>query len=61
MWRKSTRSMNGGNCVEVAKGIKVRDSKNPDGVILRFDQDTWEQFTATLKRTITQRRNADVV
>lgn len=38
-WRKSIRSNNAGNCVEVATnlasaGILVRDSKNPDGGIL---------------------------
>ena len=33
-WRKSTRSQNGGNCVEVAplaEVIAVRDSKDPSG------------------------------
>lgn len=40
VWRKSIRSNNMGNCVEVAtnlaaeSGVLVRDSKNPDGGLL---------------------------
>jgi Domain of unknown function (DUF397) len=39
-WRKSSRSGGGENCVEVAPGDPipaVRDSKNPDGPMLRLD------------------------
>ncbi|CAM3440747.1 DUF397 domain-containing protein [Kibdelosporangium persicum] len=33
-WRKSSRSQNGGNCVEVRADLSaVRDSKNPDRFI----------------------------
>nr|WP_137815042.1 DUF397 domain-containing protein [Gandjariella thermophila] len=38
-WRKSTRSSNGANCVEVAvatDGATARDSKNPCGPTLTF-------------------------
>ncbi|SEQ96707.1 DUF397 domain-containing protein [Actinokineospora terrae] len=35
VWRKSSRSSgNGGECVELAPGA-IRDSKNPDGPVLR--------------------------
>jgi hypothetical protein len=48
-WWKSSRSNgNGGNnCVEVAvvdAAIAVRDSKNPDGPVLRFTSTAWESF-----------------
>jgi Domain of unknown function (DUF397) len=36
-WRKSTRSASQSNCVEVAAYGAVRDSKNPDGPVLRVD------------------------
>ena len=36
-WRKSSRSTNTDNCVEVAGDLAaVRDSKNPEGGQLRF-------------------------
>lgn len=48
IWRKSTRSANGGgNCVEVAfvpKTIAVRDSKNPTGPALAFPVTAWSAF-----------------
>ena len=49
-WRKSSYSSSG-NCVEVAGvrgGIKVRDTKNRDGSVLRFDARTWQRFTREL-------------
>jgi len=50
-WRKSSHSAgNGGECVEVAKlhdgGRAVRDSKNPDGSVLRFTEAEWKAFLA---------------
>ncbi|WP_119726845.1 DUF397 domain-containing protein [Thermomonospora amylolytica] len=52
-WRKSTRSMgNGGNCVEVASAdhhLYVQDSKNPHGVMLKFNADQWRTFIQTIK------------
>lgn len=37
-WRKATRSGTGGNCVELADTLdRVRDSKNPNGPVLRAD------------------------
>jgi hypothetical protein len=39
-WRKSTASTGNGECVELAAlpdgRVAVRDSKDPDGAILRF-------------------------
>ena len=45
-WRKSKRSSSG-NCVEVRTGlqaISLRDSKNPDGAVLSFSRETFEDF-----------------
>jgi Domain of unknown function (DUF397) len=50
-WKKSSYSGQG-NCVEVAmvpEGIAVRDSKNPDGPVLRFGTETWQAFIAGIK------------
>lgn len=51
IWRKSTRSGNSGNCVEVATNlvdtdgvVLVRDSKNPTGPHLTFTRAEWEAF-----------------
>lgn len=53
VWRKSSRSGNGGNCVEVASNLTdeygvvlVRDSKNPSGPILTFAHHEWAAFLA---------------
>jgi len=47
-WVKSSLSYSNGNCVEVASlsdgEIGVRDSKNPDGPVLRFTADEWRAF-----------------
>ena len=53
-WHKSSRSNgNGGNnCVEVAvvdSAVGVRDSKNPDGPVLRFSPAAWESFVSDTK------------
>ncbi|MEV6302448.1 DUF397 domain-containing protein [Actinoplanes sp. NPDC051861] len=47
VWRKSSRSVGGGECVEVAvKGgeVAVRDSKSPDGPMLIFSLVAWRSF-----------------
>ncbi|SCL13029.1 protein of unknown function [Micromonospora nigra] len=56
VWRKSTRSGNGGNCVEVASNlldqqnvIFVRDSKDPEGGHLAVTADSWTAFTLALR------------
>ncbi|GHH50985.1 DUF397 domain-containing protein [Lentzea cavernae] len=52
-WRKSSRSSAGGpDCVEIAldaRGAAVRDSKNADGVRLKFGDAGWDTFLAAAK------------
>jgi hypothetical protein len=51
-WRTSTRSAANGACVEVAgteNGIAVRDSKDPDGPVLRFRAEAWQRFVDSLR------------
>lgn len=47
VWKKSTFSEGGGECVEVAMtqgGVLVRDSKNPGGPVLWFTRFEWIAF-----------------
>jgi hypothetical protein len=39
-WRKSSRSGGNGECVELASTGAVRDSKNPNGPLIRVDLDS---------------------
>lgn len=48
-WRKSTRSGNAGNCVEVAAGIGIRDSKAPLGHV-EVGAAAWTTFLTAVKR-----------
>ena len=52
-WKKSSKSgANNGECVEVRRrddAIQVRDSKNPDGPILRFTREEWSAFVGGTK------------
>jgi hypothetical protein len=51
-FRKATGSGDHG-CVEVAAlpegGIRVRDSKDPGGPVLLFDDEAWRAFTARVR------------
>jgi hypothetical protein len=47
LWRKSSRSTNGPDCIEVTFNghvIGVRDSKNPNKDILSFSYHQWQNF-----------------
>ena len=48
-WRKSTYSANASDCVEVAAGIGIRDSKAP---IIRIEVGAaaWTSFLTAVKR-----------
>jgi Domain of unknown function (DUF397) len=46
-WRKSTRSGDNGQCVEVRRiedTVQVRDSKDKTGPVLSFTPDEWAAF-----------------
>ena len=50
-WRKSTKC-DTGNCVEAAElddTVAVRDSKDPNGPILRFTKEEWSSFVAGIR------------
>ena len=48
VWAKSSLSFSNGNCVEVAElpggSVGVRNSRDPEGPVLRFTQDGWNAF-----------------
>lgn len=50
-WRKSARSINAGNCTEVASSagvVAVRDSQDPHSLVLLYPANSWRSFlTAT--------------
>lgn len=52
-WRKSTRSAQQGNCVEVGTGldghVAVRDTKDRDGGALIFTNAEWAAFLGGVK------------
>jgi len=52
-WKKSSRTYGNGNCVEVAARsgdhVNIRDSKNPEGAMLRFTPTEWTAFLAGLR------------
>jgi len=54
-WRKSSFSMSNGQCVEVAcladGHVGVRDSKAPDGPVLRFPVEAWMAFLGDIRKT----------
>ncbi|MEU8021014.1 DUF397 domain-containing protein [Micromonospora haikouensis] len=51
-WRKSSRSGNNGQCVEVrdrGPQVDVRDSKSPAAGMLSFDAAAWDAFVSGIK------------
>ena len=51
-WRKAIRSAGNGECVEVAPAqgrVVVRDSKNPEGYVLKYSAQAWWLFLAECK------------
>jgi Domain of unknown function (DUF397) len=52
-WRKSSHSMSNGQCLEAARlpggRIGVRDSKTPEGPVLRFDREAWSALLTKLR------------
>lgn len=52
-WRRSSWSYGGGNCVEVTAPhgacIDIRDSKDPQGPVLRFTSVHWNAFLAGVR------------
>jgi uncharacterized protein DUF397 len=52
LWRKSSYSGGGNNCVEVASDaatVAIRDSKDPQGGQLVFGASAWTAFTTAIK------------
>jgi hypothetical protein len=48
VWHKSSYSINSNDCVEVGRGIGVRDSKAPT-THLPVSADTWSAFLGVVK------------
>jgi hypothetical protein len=55
VWRKSTRSNNGGNCLELADSLPgivgLRDSKDPAGAVLTSNSTVWATFVQASRPT----------
>jgi Domain of unknown function (DUF397) len=52
IWRKSSFSISGGQCAEVAAGsgvVMVRDTNTSAGQPLRFAAEEWRRFIARTK------------
>jgi hypothetical protein len=52
-WRKAKRSMNNGDCVEVApanRQVLIRDSMDQDGPVVQYSEISWRSFLADAKR-----------
>lgn len=54
VWRKASRSLNQGECVEIAaiaNTIGIRDSKNTQSPVLTFTRREWRSFVQTARGT----------
>jgi hypothetical protein len=52
-WRKARLSAGNGACVEIATmatEVAIRDSKNPDGAVLKCSADTFRSFLDAAKK-----------
>lgn len=52
-WQKANRSLGSGACVEVAKAdgtIVFRDSKDPDGPVLKYTETEFSAFVHGIKQ-----------
>jgi Domain of unknown function (DUF397) len=52
IWRKSSASADGGNCVEVAcahSSVLVRDSQDQSGTVLEFTPALWRSFVRQIR------------
>lgn len=51
-WRKSAYSVNNGNCTEVASTagiVAVRDSQDPDTLVLCYPANSWSSFLNSVR------------
>jgi hypothetical protein len=51
-WRKSAHSVAGGNCTEVASDagyVAVRDSMDPDHLVLQYPASSWTAFLSAAR------------
>jgi hypothetical protein len=51
-WRKASRSVNNGQCVEVSAtraDVMVRDSVDPSGPVVSYPARTWQAFLTSAK------------
>ena len=55
-WRKSTYSVENGNCVEVASAgaVMIRDTHDSDGVTLTVPARAWRAFTTEIRASSTE-------
>ena len=58
-WRKATRSIGNGNCVEVGSAdgeVAIRDSQDLTGPMIRYSAGGWQSFVHEVRRGNFDRR-----